>query len=230
MNFRDVKLLSSYLDGQLSPSDSARLETRLSADANLRVVLDDLRASRSLLRKLPKRRAPRSFTLTPQMAGLKAPQPPAYPVFRLATALAAFLFLASIAVNGFAPLAASHLAAAPAPAYGFGGGSGGGSPSESSPVATEAPVQPFSAIAPSPSVGEAVTAQPPQDNTRNLGVPTLEAAPKAAPQAMLSARKAAPVPLTWQILFGIAAVICGGAAWAVRMTSERAFRKRWIPK
>ena len=48
MNQRDLELLSSYLDGQLKPSDSARLEARLSTDPGLRAVLDDLRSARGL--------------------------------------------------------------------------------------------------------------------------------------------------------------------------------------
>jgi anti-sigma factor RsiW len=230
MNFRDVELLSSYLDGQLNPSDSARLEARLSADKDLREVMDDLREARGLLRRLPQRRAPRNFTLTPKMAGLKAPEPRAYPVFRLATVLAAFLFLVSIAVNGFAPLAASRLAAAPAPVYGIGGGGGGGGPAESA-TAAEAQAQPFSAIAPTQSIGEATAeAAAPQDSARNLVEPTLEAAPKFAPQAVSPVRNEVYVPLAWQILLAIAAAVCGGAAWALRARSERAFRKRWNQK
>src|SRR5512141_1004081 len=130
MNFRDVELLSAYLDGRLSPSDSARLEARLSSDQSLRVTLDELRETRGLLRRLPQRKAPRNFRLTPKMAGIRPPEPRAYPLFRFATALAGFLFLASVALNAFTPYAAQHLAAAPAaPAYGMGGGGGGG-PSE----------------------------------------------------------------------------------------------------
>ncbi len=53
MNFRDVELLSAYLDGQLNPSDANRLESRLSSDPDLRAVMDDLRAARGLLRQLP---------------------------------------------------------------------------------------------------------------------------------------------------------------------------------
>ena len=73
MNFRDVELLSSYLDGQLKLSDSARLERRLSLDPDLRAVLDDLRSARGLLRQLPMRKAPRNFTLTPKMVGKNPP-------------------------------------------------------------------------------------------------------------------------------------------------------------
>ena len=45
MNPRDLELLSAYLDGQLNPSDSARLESRLASDESLRAVLNDLRAN-----------------------------------------------------------------------------------------------------------------------------------------------------------------------------------------
>ena len=59
MNQRDLELLSAYLDGQLNPSESTRLESRLNSDPQLASVLTDLRATRNLLRKLPARRAPR---------------------------------------------------------------------------------------------------------------------------------------------------------------------------
>ena len=69
MNQRDLELLSSYLDGHLNPSEITRLEARLKTDPQLASVLTDLRATRSLLRKLPQRRAPRNFTLTRKMVG-----------------------------------------------------------------------------------------------------------------------------------------------------------------
>src|SRR5512142_1611304 len=122
MNFRDVELLSAYLDGQLNPSETSRLETRLSTDQNLRTALEELRGTRTLLRRLPQRRAPRSFRLTPKMAGIRPPEPRAYPAFRFATALAAFLFVAAVALNAFVPFAASRMAPAAAPVYGMGGG------------------------------------------------------------------------------------------------------------
>ncbi len=100
MNPRDLELLSAYLDGQLNPSDSARLESRLASDESLRAALDNLRSTRSLLRQLPSRRAPRNFTLTPQMAGIKPPTPRVVPVFRFATAIATFLFIITFVING----------------------------------------------------------------------------------------------------------------------------------
>ena len=74
-NFRDIEQLSSYLDGQLSPSDSARLESLLSSNPDLASAFNDRRAARGILRKLPSRKAPRSFALSRQMVGLKPPLP-----------------------------------------------------------------------------------------------------------------------------------------------------------
>src|SRR4030095_12639101 len=91
----------SYLDGQLNPSDISRLETRLKTDPQLASVLNDLRATRTLLRKLPSRKAPRNFTLTRKMVGQNPPLPRAYPLFRFATALATLLFVFSFGLNSF---------------------------------------------------------------------------------------------------------------------------------
>src|SRR5215510_8964657 len=101
MNQRDLELLSSYLDHQLKPSDSARLEARLKSDPELVSALNDLRATRSLLRKLPQRRAPRNFTLTRKMVGQNPPLPRAYSFFKFATALASLLFVFSFGLNSF---------------------------------------------------------------------------------------------------------------------------------
>jgi hypothetical protein len=231
MNFRDVELLSAYLDGQLSPSDSVKLESRLGSDPELRAIMEDLRTARGLLRQLPQRNAPRNFILTPKMTGLKAPVPRVYPTLRLATVLATLLFVITFAVNGFAPLAASHLASAPAPAYGLGGGGGCNNCGLSEPATstTQAPAQPFSALVPTAAAPNA------QDNNRNLGTPTSELAPKAA--APFSANNqptlipgSKPIPPVWQISFGLLALICGGGAWLLRQRNEREFRKRWTKK
>jgi hypothetical protein len=232
MKFHDVELLSAYLDGQLSPSDSVKLETRLASDPNLKEVLDDLRTARDLFHQLPQRRVPRNFMLTPKMVGLKAPEPRMYPAFRLATVLAALLFMISFAVNGFAPLATTRLSAAQAPAYGLGGGCGNCGASEAAPAATSAPAAPalpFSAIA--PTVERPTT----QDNTQNLGTPTPQFVPKAAvpipannPPTPYSSE--APIPLDWQIAFGIIALICGATAWFSYLRNEQEFHKRWNRK
>ena len=228
MNFRDVELLSAYLDGRLSPPESLQLESRLSSEPQLRATMDDLGTARGLLRQLPQRRVPRNFTLTPKMAGLKAPVPRAYPSLRLATVLAGLLLMITFAVNEFAPLTASRLSVAQAPAYGLGGGGGCSNcgPSESGPAATQAPVQPFSAMAPTEALPTT------QDNSRNPAPPTPGLAPKAIPPSAATNQLPkisgeAPIPPIWQISIGLLALICGLAAWFLRLQNERQFRKQW---
>ena len=228
MNFHDVELLSAYLDGRLSPSDSRQLESRLASDQNLQAVLDDLRTARGLLRNLPHRRVPRNFTLSPKMAGLKAPEPRVYPVFRFATVLATLLFIISFAVNGFAPLARPRLSAAQAPAVGLGGGCSNCGPSESVTATPEAP-QAFSALAPT----EGLPAT--QDNSGNLTAPAAPIAPKAAAPFAANNLPApvstkAPIPLNLQISLGFIVLICGVTAWLLRLRSEKEFQKRWNRK
>lgn len=63
----DWEKLSAYLDGQLSASEQTRLTQRLEARPELKRALEDLRQTRLILRSAPRRRAPRNFTLTPQM-------------------------------------------------------------------------------------------------------------------------------------------------------------------
>ncbi len=85
---RDLELLSAYLDGELAPRQVERLRARLQRDAPLRQELESLRATRTLLRGLPAVRAPRNFTLSPEM--VHQPRwPRLFPALRLATALAA---------------------------------------------------------------------------------------------------------------------------------------------
>ncbi len=125
-NFRDIENLSAYIDGQLSESESKRLQARLESDAELDSVLSDIRSARNILKTLPKRKAPKNFTLTRKMVGLKPPLPKTYPLFRLATIFATLLFVASISVNALSPYVSFS---APQFAYGYGGG-GGGAPAE----------------------------------------------------------------------------------------------------
>ena len=179
-NFRDVELLSSYLDGKLSPSDSARLESRIASDLEMVAALDDLRAARNILRKLPARKAPRNFTLTRKMVGLKPPLPRSYSVFRFSSAFATLLLILTFAANSIVPRI-SFGAAAPMAvqeANGIGGGPqtgmGGGAP------ATEAPAL---AAAPMAASESTATAVPPnnQDSTRVMDTPPADGqTPKTA--------------------------------------------------
>lgn len=69
LNEQDYELLSAYLDGMLAEDERAALETRLDAEPMLRGELRALRQTVVLLNGLPVLKAPRNFTLTPEMVG-----------------------------------------------------------------------------------------------------------------------------------------------------------------
>lgn len=227
MNQRDLELLSSYLDGQLKPSDSARLERRLASEPDLRAVLDDLRAARGLLRQLPMRKAPRNFILTPKMVGKNPPLPRSYPAFRFVTALASLMLFFTLGLNFVVPQMAQT------PAFGMGGGgapevfSAEQAPAAELAVATEAPAEeaPAAEMAPMPTptispatdsaVREAETPEDKQGVTNSADVP---AEPPAQDTVV------PPVPPVWQIV--LAAIALLGALGMVVMRQAAATRWR----
>jgi hypothetical protein len=249
-NFRDVELISAYLDGQLSQAESTRLETRLKTNPQLRTVLDDLSQSRALLRKLPARRAPRNFTLTPKMAGVKPPVPRAFPLFRFASALAAILFFFSFTANQVLPALSGLGSAAPLPAYGIGGGPGepaaapaaaAAAEATSAPAATEAPaMQAPIAPAPTMSVQDNFALTPTPEDLRTMASvetetpPPTEAAPaleKISPKepstlvvsTPIPREVQPPVPLAVEMGLLVLAVLAGLAALFVRWQVDRKF-------
>ena len=237
MNQRDLELLSSYLDGQLSPSDVTRLEARLKTDPQLASVLKDLRATRSLLRKLPQRRAPRNFTLTRKMVGLKPPLPRSYPFFRFASALATLMFIFSFGVNSMGRLAASQTYG-----YGFGGGGGGDASQEvapfnaaesapaAEPVATEAPAATEAPLFSSSAPVDA-TAQPQEDSARILETPVQKNGEDAGnavepEQVPAEVETLSPAPLVspvWQIVLAAVAALSA----VLMFIMQRLAMNRW---
>lgn len=241
MNFKDVELLSAYLDGQISPSDSTRLESRLTTDPELAATLQALRQSRGLLRQLPKRRAPRNFTLTYAMVGKKPPLPRSYPVFRFATVFAAFLFLFSFVVNGTSQLAAS------APQYGIGGGgapeerpqSGGGDGNdvaeapmmEAMPASTEAPVDPEATMEMAltgPVDAATPTPEIVADTSRTTNEPP--AAKEPGPGYTGPATEPAPVPFRISTVLMIAFAVIALLGAAAMFIIQRLAAKKWRAK
>ncbi len=215
-SFRDIEQLSAYLDGELSPVEAARLETRLGADPQLASAFETLRQSRAVLRHLPQRRAPRNFTLTPKMVRQKPPLPRAYPFFRFSTALAAALLLFTFAINVIGPLSLGAMATAPS--YGMGGEVGVATEEPvmalEAPAATEAPGEPE--IPPAPQlVMPAATQMPPPaaaDSARAVEA-TPEALLKQGVEEQAGAESEAetapqpPIPLSWQIALGLLALV-----------------------
>ena len=218
MKQRDIELLSSYLDGQLSSADSARLEARLRTDPDLRSVLQDLRAARSLLRQLPMRKAPRNFTLTPKMVGKNPPLPRSYPLFKFAAALATIMLFFTFGLNFMGAQLASQQ-----PAFGMGGGGAPDTFAAESAAATEAPLaempaaeapaeEPAAAMAPMPTATAPVedaarameTAVTKQDEAATgVGGGLAQEPPPVAPESA----QVPSVSTAWQwILAGVALI------------------------
>jgi anti-sigma factor RsiW len=172
-NFRDVEQLSAYLDGQLKDSEATKLESLLKTNPELISLLDELRQSRAILRQLPQRRAPRNFTLTPEMVGQRPPLPRTYPLFRFATAMATFLLLFSFAANYVAPRL-SMIAGSPQ-AYGIGGGGGGGDAAEPEMAMEAAPTEEPLLEAPAAQPAEGLATEEPAEEppeVESLVIPT----------------------------------------------------------
>jgi hypothetical protein len=229
-NFHDVEQLSALLDGKLSQAETVKLESRLKTDPNLQSILDDLTQTRSLLRRLPRRKAPRNFTLTPQMAGVKPPTPRSVPTLRFATMLATFLLVFSLATNTIAP----HLTrqAANAPVYGMGGGGSGQDETEAQALAateaaaaTESPMLQTGPVAPQATL---FPTTPAEDQANIVPTPSPEASLKAvAPPAQPAPEtQRSPIPPAWQIGLLVIALVCGGLAWLISRTSERSWRAK----
>lgn len=93
---RDWEALSAYLDGQLAPKERQLLEARMQSRADLRAAQEELRRTREVLRARLSVRAPRNFTLTPEMVGLRPRKRPTvvlFPALRLTSALSSLLFI-----------------------------------------------------------------------------------------------------------------------------------------
>jgi hypothetical protein len=114
------EVLSAYLDGELTPAERDRFEQQLAQNSDLRAELADLQFWQQQMRDLPARRVPRNFTLDPALYGPPQRQfwGSAYPAFRAATALTAFLLVIVLAANvymsSFSTEAVSQTAMAPA--------------------------------------------------------------------------------------------------------------------
>ncbi len=231
--FRDIELLSAYLDDQLDSSDSARLESRIQSDPELGAVLQDLSNTRALLRKLPSRRAPRNFILTRKMAGLKSPLPRSYPTFRFASVFATFLLIFTYATNFTVPLVMSRTTVVPV--Y----GSGGGCDSCDTSSAAESALAPEAAATEAPSLMQAdsapATEAPSMESSSKLGIQPTEISPLNNSQPAggddgfvppVEEPAPAPIPDTWQLGLIIIAILSGTIAWISRVVADRKFNKQ----
>ncbi|MDZ4158606.1 MAG: zf-HC2 domain-containing protein, partial [Anaerolineaceae bacterium] len=95
VNSKDWLLLSAYLDGQLTPGERAEIEKQLEHRQELQADLTSLRVMQSLLRAVPSKPVPRSFTLTTMEAREAQPRSAWLPALSFSSLGAALLLVVS---------------------------------------------------------------------------------------------------------------------------------------
>ncbi len=201
---RDWEALSAYLDDALPPRERARLEARLAQEASLAQALAELQALRTALRDLPKPRAPRNFTLTPEAVTPRRRWMWGWAV-ALGVMMAVGVLVARWGMGGLRPMAAAPppeeqpaMVAVPGPDLEEKAAPGGEVPSPEAPPAMALEAAPEALASPTPE--------------------GREAAPKAQPGTMpsptptLSPRAPAPsAPPVWLWVVGLA--LGAGLGW-----------------
>jgi hypothetical protein len=146
---RELQTLSAYADGALTPAERRDIDARLAQDPALRQALQGIRATSALLRALPQVRPPRSFTLTPEMAGVRSGWL-RYPMLQLATAMAALAFVITVGADVFGGVASNAVLRAAAPAQEI------EAPAAVSPLPTQAGADAFGSSALPTATGTAM--------------------------------------------------------------------------
>ena len=244
---RDWEALSAYLDGELNSKERVQLEQRLKDTAELRSALEEMRRTRTVLRSQPRMRAPRNFTLTPQMAGVRRdsrPTPFAFPVLRLASVLATIFFVIVLAgdlvARSTSPAIVAQAPQGAGPFWGglVGGGGGGVEVGVDVQMKEAPPAEPGPATQESLAVSQAPSPYPEPEMLQVTPLPTetpaqdaavaaelLQPAADVPPQPVETAAQRAPV-LTWSILRALqvllaALALCAGlGAWFVRRSTR----------
>ena len=216
-SFRGMEQLSAYIDGQLSQSKRTRLEIRIQSDPALAAALDELRQTRTLLRRIPQHHAPRNFTLTPRMAGIRPPLPRAVLALTWASAVAMLLFVCTLGTNLLGQLSfgasAPMLASAP---NGIGGGPAAAATAAPATMAPATQLTSDQTLLATPTVEAFVMPVPEATPPGATRVPQPPLAPKAQHGPFN------PWPYIW---LGLAGLLLG-TAMLVRWLNQRAFRKK----
>ena len=116
LNVKDWIQISAYLDEKLSTAEAARVNSRLASDPEFKQALNEIAYTRRMLWSLPKVRAPRNFTLSPEK--VKAPVrqlwlQPAFSFVSIAAAAALVILFAGSYLLGGPKTASPMVAQAP---------------------------------------------------------------------------------------------------------------------
>jgi hypothetical protein len=177
LSTRDYELISAYMDNQLSDKDRTQFEARLKVDPELGKELTELTNTRSMIRDLPRLRAPRNYYLKPEIIPLR-PTLRLAPVFGIVSATASILLALVIFGSTFFK---SNQPIAMAPA---------------APVVQETqPVQ----LQSQPELQRSAASPPPATEAPPallLGAPGLQASPITSPEATQPLETQIPTPTT----------------------------------
>lgn len=239
-SFHDIEQLCAYLDGELTESKRERLEKRIHSDPALAAKLDEICATCELLHSLPKRRAPRNFSLTPRMARIRPPVPRLVPVFSWASAVAMLLFIFTLGTSLVGRIsfgtAAPMMAAAPSSL------NGGQSAAATQAPAMAAPAMAAPATA-APAIAAPVTMTPTAPAPLRITgktaqkTPTAEAFVLSVPEPTEttitndiqppSTLKAGQKPINlWLIIWPALGVLLGILALLIRWLNQLAFQRK----
>jgi anti-sigma factor RsiW len=223
ISFRDIEQLCAYLDGELSESERTRLEKRIHSEPALAAKLDEICATCELLHSLPMKRAPRNFTLTPRMAGIRAPVPRLVPVFSWASAVAMLLFIFTLGTSLFRQLSTGAtvpmLAAAP-------GGMGGG-PTEAPLMAAPALAAPATATPALPRASDQAVQETPNAEAFSIPVPQATPPPAAKESQPPATMKTQPKTINpWLALWAGMGVLLAILALLLWGLNQLAFRRK----
>ena len=196
------ELLSAYIDGEVSASETLRVEEHLAGCQECQDELASLRSTVGLLRRLPELAVPRSFALSE--APQRRPTPTIVWTARLATSVAAVLLVALLLgdivglvgqqrqLEDAASRAAVQAPGAPAPLAAVRGIPEAAAPELESAPALAAPPAPAAAPAPAPSPAPAVSEPAQAFAPPAAPSPAAEAAPSVAAAAAPSLGALAP--------------------------------------
>ena len=90
----ELNMLSAYIDNALKEKEVKQLESRLEKEPELRERFENLKRTKLLLSRLDPVRAPRNYTLTPDMVEVRGKKnKPLFTTLRLASSFAAILLV-----------------------------------------------------------------------------------------------------------------------------------------
>jgi anti-sigma factor RsiW len=228
LTFRDIEQLCAYLDGELSESERKRLEKRIHSEPALAAKLDEICDTCELLHSLPKRRAPRNFTLTPKTAGIRAPIPRLVPVFSWASAVAMLLFIFTLGSGLFRQFSTSATAPMLAAAPGGMGGGPTGAPLMAAP-ATAAPAMaaPATAAPALPRATDQAVQETPNAEAFSMPVPQATPPPAAKESRPPATMKTQPKTFSpWLALWAGLGVLLAILALLLWGQNQLAFRRK----